>query len=150
MSKILKLIYAFIVFFGTPIVAEAQSTRLGGLTCDASSRGRLVLGSRENLRCVFRSSDAKRRFNYSGITRGLDFDLHAARGETLFWAVFAPTTKFSRRTLRGNYMAIGRSPDPSGNVLIGGSLGTISLNPSTVEGQVDVNLSLAVTNLSLR
>lgn len=44
--------------------------------------------------------------------------------------------------------AIGKSSDLSG--LIGGSLGTISLQPLIVEGQVGVNLALAVTNLSLR
>jgi len=40
--------------FAASAFAQAQPVRVGGLTCIAAPRIGLVLGSRQNLRCVFR------------------------------------------------------------------------------------------------
>lgn len=131
-----------------------------GATCSSRranlryrSRVGLVVGSRQNLRCVFRSNTG-RQYTYSGTIGRLGLDVGVTGGGRLFWAVFAPTAHVGKGTLRGNY--VGASGSASfglglgANVLIGGSNRTISLQPLSVEGQVGVNLAVGVARLSLR
>ena len=58
---------SFLVIFGAPEIAHAQAIRVGGLTCDSSPRVGLIFGSRQKLRCVFRSSDPARHLVYSAV-----------------------------------------------------------------------------------
>lgn len=144
---------AFMIASAVPAFAQAQPVRVGGLTCDTGPRVGLVVGSRQNLRCVFRSN-AGRQYTYSGTIGRLGLDVGVTGGGRLFWAVFAPTAHVGKGTLRGNY--VGASGSASfglglgANVLIGGSNRTISLQPLSVEGQVGVNLAVGVARLSLR
>jgi hypothetical protein len=114
----------------------------------------LIVGSRQNLRCIFRSIATGRRYTYSGTITRVGLDLGVTAGGRLFWAVFAPTRHVGHGTLRGTY--VGASGDASlglgvgANVLIGGSNRTISLQPLSIEGQVGVNLALGVARLVLR
>ncbi|WP_426613097.1 DUF992 domain-containing protein [Bradyrhizobium sp. McL0616] len=150
----LPVISCFMVTLAGPAFAQAQPVRVGGLTCDTGPRVGLVLGSRQNLRCVFRSNATTRLYNYSGTIGRLGLDLGVTGGGRLFWGVFAPTSHVGHGTLRGTY--VGASGNASlgvglgANVLVGGSHRTISLQPLSVEGQVGVNLALGVARLTLR
>ncbi|MET4802242.1 hypothetical protein ABIA96_004832 [Bradyrhizobium sp. LB11.1] len=155
MSKIcLSFISCCMVALAGPAFAQAQPVRVGGLTCDTGPRVGLVLGSRQNLRCVFRSNATGRHYDYSGTMSRLGLDVGVTGGGRLFWGVFAPTSHVGRGTLRGTY--VGASGNASlgiglgANVLVGGSHRTISLQPLSVEGQVGVNLALGVARLTLR
>lgn len=135
--------------------AQAQGAfRVGGLTCSTGPRVGLVLGSRQNMRCVFRASRTGNQFIYAGAIRRLGLDVGVTRGGTLFWAVFARNSQIGRGTLRGNY--VGASANAAlglglgANVLIGGSRRTVVLQPLSVERQLGVNLALTVTSLRLR
>jgi hypothetical protein len=140
--------------FAPPAFAQAQPVRVGGLTCNTGPRVGLVLGSRQNLRCVFRSNATGRHYNYTGTIGRLGLDIGVTGGGRLFWGVFAPTSHVGYGTLRGTY--VGASGNASfgvglgANVLIGGSHRTISLQPLSVEGQVGVNLAMGVARLTLR
>ena len=137
-----------------PAFGQAQPIRVGGLTCDTGPRVGLVLGSRQTLRCVFRSNATGRLYNYSGAIGRVGLDIGVTGGGRLFWGVFAPTSHVGYGTLRGTY--VGASGNASlgiglgANVLVGGSHRTISLQPLSVEGQVGVNLALGVARLTLR
>jgi hypothetical protein len=148
------LLGVLISAFSVPTLAQAQSARVGGLTCNSGARVGLVLGSRQDLRCVFRSNVTGAQYTYRGKIRRIGLDVGITRGGTLFWAVFAPTSRLRHGTLRGNYvgasgnMAIGVGL--GANVLVGGFNRTISLQPLSVEGQIGINLALSVAQLSLR
>lgn len=148
------LLAVLMVAFAIPAFAQTQSVRVGGLTCDTGPRVGLVLGSRQDMRCVFRSSATGAQYTYRGKIRRIGLDVGVTRGGTLFWAVFAPNSNIGRGTLRGNY--VGASGNVAlgiglgANVLIGGSRRTISLQPLSVEGQIGINLAVAVASLSLR
>jgi hypothetical protein len=150
----LPVMSCFTVAIAGPAFAQAQPVRVGGLTCDTEPRVGLVLGSRQNLRCVFRSNATGRLYNYSGTIGRLGLDIGVTGGGRLFWGVFAPTSHVGYGTLRGTY--VGASGNASlgiglgANVLVGGSHRTISLQPLSVEGQVGVNLALGVARLTLR
>lgn len=137
--------------------AAAQSRppfRVGGLTCNTDPRVGLVLGSRQDMRCVFVASETGRQYVYRGTIRRIGVDIGVTRGGTLFWAVFARNSQIGQGTLRGNY--IGASGNVAlglglgAKVLIGGSRRTITLQPLSVEGQIGLNLAVGVANLTLR
>jgi Protein of unknown function (DUF992) len=153
--RIWAIAYAFIIVLVASATAQArQPFRVGGLTCSTGPRVGLVLGSRQDMRCVFVASGTGRQYAYAGTIRRLGLDLGVTRGGTLFWAVFARNSQIGRGTLRGNY--VGASGNVAvglglgAKVLIGGSRRTISLQPLSVEGQIGLNLALGVTNLTLR
>ena len=156
MSRIVATIFcifSFIVIGGADL-ARAQSVRTGGLTCDTGPRVGLVVGSRQNLQCIFRSNTSGQQYTYTGRITRVGLDLGVTAGGRMFWAVFAPTSRVYRSTLIGNYVgASGNAALGVGlgaNVLIGGSHRTISLQPLSVEGQLGVNLALGVSRLTLR
>ena len=156
MSKMFPsgILCAVILVFSPPTLAQAQSARVGGLTCNTGPRVGLVLGSRQDLRCVFRSSSTGAQYSYRGKIRRIGLDVGVTRGGTMFWAAFAPTSRLRHGTLRGNY--VGASGNVAfgiglgANVLVGGFNRTISLQPLSVEGQIGINLALSVAQLSLR
>ena len=142
------------VLLGSAPAQARPPFRVGGLTCNTDPRVGLVLGSLQDMRCVFIASATDQRYTYTGTIRRLGVDIGVTRGGTLFWAVFARNSQIGQGTLRGNYVGV------SGNValglglgakvLIGGSRRTITLQPLSVEGQIGLNLALGVANLTLR
>ena len=153
--RISAIVCAFALVFVASVAAQArQPFRVGGLTCSTGPRVGLVLGSRQDMRCVFVASGTGQQYIYAGTIRRIGLDLGITRGGTLFWAVFARNSQIGRGTLRGNY--VGASGNVAvglglgAKVLIGGSRRTITLQPLSVEGQIGINLALGVANLVLR
>lgn len=155
MSKI-YLPCALVVFaalFATSALAQTRQ-RVGSLICDADARVGLVLGSRQDMRCVFRSSADEKQHSYRGKIRRVGVDIGVTRGGTLTWAVFAPGAAVAPGALRGSYFGV------SGNaalgvglgakVLMGGLRRAIALQPLSIEGQIGINLAVAVSSLTLR
>lgn len=157
MSRLWVVATACLLIIGSALPASAQDrrgSRVGGLTCNSGPTVGMIVGSRQRLRCVFRSVDTGRSYTYQGTISRVGLDVGVTTGGRLFWAVFAPSRHVGRGTLRGTY--VGASGDVSfgfgvgANVLIGGSNRTISLQPLSVEGQTGVNLALGVARLVLR
>jgi Protein of unknown function (DUF992) len=155
MSKLCRsaILSALMISSVMPALAQTQRVRVGALTCVAGPRAGLVLGSRRDLQCVFRSDVTGRQYAYAGKIRRIGLDVGITRGGRLFWAVFAPTTHVGRSTLRGSYRGasgnVALGVGVGVNVLIGGFRRTVSLQPLSVEGQIGINLALGVTSLSL-
>jgi hypothetical protein len=134
--------------------ADAQSRiRVGGLTCDLAPTVGMIVGSWQEVRCIFRPTYGRPERYYGSMSR-LGVDLGVKHGGRLYWAVFAPTSAVPPRTLAGNYL--GAAGDASfgigggANVLIGGSRRTISLQPLSLTAQRGVNVSGGVARLVLR
>ena len=150
-------ICALALGFAVPASAQTQPppqpVRVGGLTCDTGPRVGLIIGSRQRMNCVFRSSTSTQQYHYRGRISRLGVDVGLTGGGRLFWGVFAPTTHVGPGSLRGTYVgASGNAAFGLGlgaNVLVGGSHRTISLQPLSVEGQFGVNLALGVAGLTL-
>lgn len=149
------MVCAFLaVLFAAPSAQARPPFRVGGLTCSTGPRVGLVLGSRQDMRCVFVASATGQQYVYTGTIRRLGVDIGVTRGGTLFWAVFARNSQIGRGTLRGSY--VGASGNVAlglglgAKVLIGGSRRTITLQPLSVEGQIGLNVALGVANLVLR
>jgi Protein of unknown function (DUF992) len=153
--RISAIAFASAIVLSASAPAQAQRPlRVGGLTCSTGPRVGLVLGSRQNMRCVFLASGTGRQYIYSGAIKRVGLDVGVTRGGTLFWGVFARHSQIGQATLRGNYVGasgnIAVGLGLGANVLVGGSRRTITLQPLSVEGQIGINLALGVTRLTLR
>src|SRR6185295_12426940 len=153
--RVSAIVCAFLAILVVSATAQARPPfRVGGLTCSTGPRVGLVLGSRQDMRCVFVASATGQQYVYTGTIRRLGVDIGVTRGGTLFWAVFARNSQIGRGTLRGSY--VGASANVAvglglgAKALIGGSRRTITLQPLSVEGQIGVNLALGVARLTLR
>lgn len=141
-----------------PAQAQTQAPTLsiwvGGLTCSTDPRLGMIVGSRQNMSCVFVASSTGEHYTYRGTINRVGLDVGVTRGGTLFWGVFARNSRVGRATLRGRY--VGVSADASvglglgANVLIGGSRRTMALQPLSTTGQTGLNLALGVSSLVLR
>ncbi|WP_334538333.1 DUF992 domain-containing protein [Bradyrhizobium sp. AZCC 2230] len=133
--------------------ARAESFRVGRLVCNSTPRVGLVLGSAQELRCVFVTTRPTRQYIYEGRIRRVGLDIGVTSAGTLSWAVFARNSRISSGTLRGSYVGasgnLAFGPGFGANVLIGGSRRTVMLQPLSIERSIGLNLAAGVTNLTL-
>ena len=146
------------VIVDEPPVAVEQDVeggvKIGYLTCEIGHGGGYVLGSAKELDCFFHSSfDGDPVDSYRGSVKKLGIDLgYTAKGK-LVWAVFAPTAGYHRGSLGGVYY--GASAEATlgagvgANVLLGGTKGSIQLQPVSVSGQLGLNIAAAGTTVTL-
>ena len=87
-----------------------------------SPRVGLVLGSAQELRCVFAASRPPRQYVYDGRIRRIGLDLGVTSAGSLSWAVFARNSRIGPGTLRGSYVGA------SGSVALGPGLGANMLD----------------------
>ena len=137
---------------GTPAAAQ-QGVKVGTLRCDVAGGVGLIIASKKDMICNFRSSRGGNE-TYSGTIRKFGLDVGATRGGTIIWAVFAPQSGRSAGALAGDYAgASAEATVVAGvgvNVLVGGLDRSFSLQPVSISGQQGLNLALGVTDLSLR
>lgn len=133
--------------------ARAQHAEVGKLSCDVSAGMGVIVGSKQDVSCVFQPSNNGPQEHYIGnITQfGLDVGV-VGKGE-MTWLVFASTDKV-KDALAGTYR--GATADATAgvggaiNVLVGGSKDSLSLQPVSVEGDTGINVAVGVEALTLR
>jgi hypothetical protein len=139
-----------LMLVGSPAVA--QQTRAGVLTCDVSAGLGFIVGSKKDVSCAFTPELQGRREDYDGSITKFGLDLGITGGGVMMWIVFS-NTYAGPGFLAGDYY--GASGEASvgagvgGNVLIGGSNRTVTLQPLSVGGQIGLNLALGVAALHL-
>ena len=128
--------------------------KIGWLTCDVGGGVGYVLGSAKEADCVFTSTvDNELSDHYTGDIRKLGVDLGFTTRSRLVWAVFAPTAGYHRGSLAGLYA--GASAEATlgaglgANVLVGGTAGSVHLQPVSVTGQFGLNVAAAGASITL-
>jgi hypothetical protein len=135
------------------VAADAQPSRIqvGTLNCSLSSSVGLVVASQRNVNCIFRSDNAPDEA-YVGRMTSVGLNLGVTSGGVVVWTVFAHTNRYAAM-LAGRY--VGASAEASlavglgANVLIGGSHGSVALQPLSVQGQIGFNVAAGVSELRL-
>ncbi|WP_137154919.1 DUF992 domain-containing protein [Rhizobium sp. FKL33] len=127
--------------------------KIGYLSCDVGSGAGFLIGSAKELDCSFRSVRGAHSDAYSGYVKKLGIDVgYTTRGK-MVWAVFAPTAGYHRGSLGGTYVgAAAEATVGAGigaNVLLGGTEGSIQLQPVSVEGQLGLNVAAAGATVTL-
>ncbi|WP_274628624.1 DUF992 domain-containing protein [Arvimicrobium flavum] len=126
--------------------------RIGTLSCEVGGGIGYVLGSAKTVNCVFTSTAGRTEY-YAGSIRKLGVDLGFTTRQGLVWAVFAPTAGYHRGSLSGFYggatveATIGAGV--GGNLLVGGTTGSIHLQMLSVTGQIGLNVAATGTSMTL-
>jgi hypothetical protein len=153
MNSLRATIGAFALTCLVAVPAHAERLRVGRLVCTSTPRVGLILGSAQNLSCIFRSASSRRQYSYEGRIRRVGLDIGVTTGSVLSWAVFARNSRIGPGTMRGNY--VGASANVAlglglgANVLIGGSRRSIVLQPLSIESTVGLSVAASVTSLTL-
>ena len=135
--------------------ARASDTvAVGHLDCGIEGGTGFMFGSTKDLRCVFRTRLSTEGELYEGQIKKYGLDIGHTNNARLTWVVLAPTDlPVNEGALMGQY--IGVSADASigvgggANVLMGGSNGTVSLQPLSVQGQTGLNAALSIAEVVL-
>jgi hypothetical protein len=153
MNLLIASICGSAVMCAVALPARAEPFRVGRLICTSSPRVGLVLGSAQELRCVFVGTRPPRQYVYEGRIRRVGIDIGVTSAGSLSWAVFARNSRVGSGTLRGNYVGasgnVAVGPGLGANVLIGGSRRTIMLQPLSIERSIGLNIAAGITNLTL-
>jgi hypothetical protein len=130
-----------------------QPVQVGILECRGGASIGFVIGSVTNLGCVLRA-DGMPEDRYVATVRKVGLDLGITQESALAWGVFAPVARLGPGDLSGNYVGAQGSASVGvglgGNVLVGGSANSISLQPLSVQGQVGLNVAAGLESLELR
>ena len=130
----------------------AGGVRIGVLTCDVGAGGGYLLGSAKTLDCTFKGLHGSVD-QYTGSVRKLGVDLGYTAAGKIAWAVFAPTAGYHTGSLGGIYGGISAEATVGAgigaNILVGGTNGSIQLQPLSVTGQLGLNVAAASTSVTL-
>lgn len=141
-----------------PTAAPAQNARteIGLLECSIEGGIGFIFGSRKNIRCEFDPADGVVGTTevYHGVIRRFGLDIGATRRGYMAWVVLAPTVAdYSPGALVGDYVGVSGEATlgvgVGGNILVGGSRDTFSLQPFSVTAQTGLNLAVGVASLEL-
>lgn len=127
--------------------------KVGMLECQIDGGIGYVIGSAKSLACTFKPTHKGRVEHYTGNIKKLGVDIGVTKQSVLAWAVFAPVAGPQRGALSGLYLgATAEATVVAGvgaNVLIGGTGGSIILQPVSVTGQLGINVAAGGAALTL-
>jgi hypothetical protein len=142
----------FVLAAAAPAVAQSR-VQVGVLECRGVGAVSFVVGSINNLGCVFRAEGGHPE-RYVATIRRYGVDLGVSGHSVLTWLVFAPSRQVGYGALSGTYVgpsagaAIGVGL--TANVLVGGSDNAFGLQPLSVAGGTGLNVAAGVAGLELR
>jgi hypothetical protein len=133
--------------------AQQPLVQVGVLECRGGASIGFIIGSVTNLGCVLRV-DGLPEDRYIATIRKVGVDLGITQETALAWGVYAPVARLGPGDLSGNYAGAQGSASVGvgggGNVLVGGSANSISLQPLSLQGQVGLNVAAGLESLELR
>jgi Protein of unknown function (DUF992) len=143
---------------GAPNVAVPQfdpSAKVGMLNCNVGPEVGFIVGGRAKLSCRFSpSGPSYAAENYTGEITTVGLDIGVSKGGKLAWAVFMPTNGPPHGALTGDYAGVSGQAavgvGVGGNILVGGSNRSVTLQPFSVEGDTGINLAIGVSDMVLR
>lgn len=133
--------------------AEADSVRVGTLSCHVSPGWGYLIASSRDLHCEFLPTDGPAE-HYRGTVSKFGLDLGYTTGGTLVWDVVAPRTDIGPGALAGEYAGATASATAGvgfgANALIGGIAHSVTLQPLSMEGNTGLNLAAGLGAINLR
>ncbi|MGH6879019.1 MAG: DUF992 domain-containing protein [Rhizomicrobium sp.] len=142
---------AAVVILGAP--AEADSVKVGTLSCQVSPGWGYLIASSRDLRCNFQPANGPAE-HYRGTVAKFGLDIGYTTGGVLVWDVVAPRTDLAPGALAGQYAGATASVTAGvgfgANALIGGIEHSVTLQPLSLEGNTGLNLAAGLGAINLR
>jgi Protein of unknown function (DUF992) len=137
----------------TSTAEAAGGVKIGLLTCRVEGGAGFLIGSAKGIDCKYKPAGSGRAERYTGSIGKIGLDIGITNETVMAWVVFAPG-KTKSGALKGSYNGLSAEATAGlglgANILVGGFRQTINLQPISVQAQTGLNLSIAVTNLTLR
>ena len=130
-----------------PVQDDARNgVKIGMLECDVGGGLGYVIGSAKEVACTFKSTNGRIE-TYGGNIKKLGVDVGWTRESKLGWAVFAPVAGYHHGALSGLYLGATAEATAGvgvgANVLVGGTGGSISLQPISVTAALQARATIA-------
>lgn len=143
--------------FGMLVVSgsarAAEHVEVGKLDCDVSAGIGAIVGSKQDVKCVFNPSATGAAVNYVGHITEIGIDVGEIAKAKMTWLVYAPSSR-DKDALAGTYTGVVADAafglGAGAKVLVGGEHGTVSLQPIAVQGEEGVNVAAGIAALTLR
>lgn len=152
-TLIYSVAFAALTVLGAGAALAAEHVEAGRLDCDVSSGLGVIVGSQQDMKCVFTPSDGGAKENYTGKITEFGIDLGEISKAKLSWLVFAPAAR-STAALAGTYTGITADAalgvGVGAKVLGGGLHGTITLQPIALQAEEGINIAAGITALTLQ
>jgi hypothetical protein len=136
----------------TPASAQVPVGQVGVLGCNISPGVGFIITSNRALSCVYRPHHGHREY-YAGTISRFGLAIGATGPGRLVWAVLSTNPRLGRYGLAGNYSGAGAAltfgERLGGNALVGGSGGSVALQPLSLVLQSGLDLSAGIGALTL-
>lgn len=136
-----------------PAFAASEHFVAGRLECDLSRSEGAILGSKQDVDCVFLPSEQGDPVRYTGLIDNFGIDIGEVEKARMVWAVTA-VSKQQGFDLAGTYRGVEAAAavgiGGGATVLTGGTHGTFSLQPVAVNGREGLDVSVGITQLHLK
>ncbi|MGV2140017.1 DUF992 domain-containing protein [Agrobacterium sp. 16-2014-1-2a] len=143
---------AALLGLGLTTAFAAAHVEAGRLDCDVSAGIGVIVGSQQEMSCVFTPGDGAAKEDYTGKITEFGLDIGEISKAKLSWLVFAPASR-DRAALSGTYTGIAADAalgvGVGAKVLGGGLHGTIALQPIALQAEEGVNIAAGITALTL-
>ncbi len=128
--KKLLMCAALLGAVGLATQAQADSVKVGTLSCNEASGWGFIFGSSHQIRCTYAGNG--RVEHYEGAISKYGVDVGYQQSAVLVWAVFAPTSDIGPGALAGTYGGLTAGATVgvglAANALVGGSNNTSPCN----------------------
>jgi len=133
---------------------KAPGIKIGTLTCAVEQETNFVIGSKATLNCTFDPVNGQKVAYYTGTVSDFGLDIGTTSDATLVWGVLAPSADMEMGALEGTYGGVTAGASlgagVKANALVGGFDKSIALNPVSLESQTGTNITLGVSQLTLK
>lgn len=147
---------ALAILMTTTGTATAQKgVEIGRLQCNVEGGIGFIIGSSKDAVCQFFSANTnKSTETYYGTVHKVGLDIGVTEQTTIQWLVFAAKSDaYSKGALAGQYVGLSAEATIGvglgGNLLIGGSSKSFTLQPFSIQGQTGLNVAAGVTGFRL-
>jgi Protein of unknown function (DUF992) len=134
-------------------VGASAAVKVGTLRCNVSGGLGLIVTSKKELSCVYRSNRGYSE-RYVGSIRKYGLDIGKTSRGVMVWGVFTETDGRQHGMLGGDYNGVQASATVGAgvgaNALVGGSNSAVTLQPFSAQAQTGLSLAAGVASLSLR
>jgi hypothetical protein len=134
-------------------VYDAREVKVGSLRCDVWHGWGYLVSSYRYVECTFTPQRGEVE-HYNGELSKLGIDIGYIDSGVIVWEVLAPATTIYEGALAGHYAgaSVAAAVGAGGglNVLVGGSGGSFSLQPVSVEGDIGLDVSVGAAYLYLQ
>jgi len=139
--------------FAATDLANAEKAEVGTLDCNVSAGIGAIVGSKQDVDCVFKPSASGPEARYTGTIADFGLDIGRVERGKMVWLVYNLIAEDVNQ-LDGTYRGVAADATiglgVGAKILVGGARDNLSLQPISVEGQEGVNLAVGVAALTLR